>query len=395
MTQEERLTKAKVTLLINQPWFGQLACYINPRPTKAVPTACINERGDLFFNPDFLAQLDDKEVKTLLCHEILHLAFRHPFRVMHRDALVWNIAADLKVNQEIYHLPFFKLPKEGLVPDGDEWRFNGKSIKNISEKNTELIYDEVMRNLPKIPKSLLDKLLRDLMKSEARMSEKGLDVPASELPVLEREWQSRVNQANQAVGAGRIPAGLVRELAELENPELPWDQIIRQRFARLARRRTWMRPARKHLPLYTPGTKRETGLDAVCVIDTSASMSDKDLAKAISEIFGLAQSFPTIHLWIITNDADVWDVIEVKNGEKEKIKKIKLRGGGGTECQPVFKLVDKKFRDKIDCMVYFTDGDIADHWPQKQPSYPVYFVTQSDGKDWPRWAKKVIRFKTY
>jgi hypothetical protein len=42
MTTEERITKAKVRLLVNQRWFGQLACYVMPYESKTIETAGIN-----------------------------------------------------------------------------------------------------------------------------------------------------------------------------------------------------------------------------------------------------------------------------------------------------------------------------------------------------------------
>ncbi len=321
---------------------------------------------------------------------------------MRRDPILWNIAADLKVNEELENARCFELPNTWLIPNNGEWSWQNIKIKNIDKKTSEIIYDELVRQLPKIPSALLSKLMRDLMKGlgESNKDGKGskdgngneMDVPAKEVAGLEKEWQSRVNQANQNSGIGSIPAGLARELQELENPELPWHHIIRQRLSNIVRQRTWKRPAKKYLPLYFPGTRKEKGLNAVVALDTSGSMSKQDITKALSETLGLARSFPTVHLWVVANDAKVWDMIEVKPGNAELIRKIVPRGGGGTEFGPVFKVIKEKFNNKIDCLVFFTDGYCFDSWPKK-PSYNTYWVTTSDDVKWP--FGKEVKIKVY
>jgi len=411
MDQLERFLKVKVKLLVRQPWFGQLSCYVIPKEDARVGTACINERGELFYNEKFFAALNDKQLMTVLCHEILHLAFRHTFRIKSRLPVIWNIAADLKVNEELENNRDFDLPEGGLIPRSGEFCFKEKngndvakySIKDIPNKTTEIIYDELLKMFPKcvinisfnkqggisskdledIPepwKSMLKKLITDLINSNAKLKE--FDVNPRDLPGLEREWQSRINQANMNTSIGHIPAGLLRELRSLETPELPWHRIIRNRFSNHCRTRSWQRPAKKYLPFYFPGIKKEFGLNAVVTFDTSGSMSEDDLSTALSETVGIAQSFPQVHLWLITNDAKVWDMVEIRNGNLDKIRKMKMHGGGGTMFGPVFKLIKERFKNRLDCLIFFTDGYLGDSWPKK-PSYQVFWVTRSTDVKWP------------
>lgn len=406
MNQEQRITKAKISLVIAEPWFGQLACYLNLKERDWVETAAINERGDFFFNPEFVKKLNDLELKGLVCHEILHLAYQHPFRMQSRHHILWNIAADIKINDELSGHHSLSLPEGGLIPNYDGWKLGKVHIKNISKKTTEQIYDELYKscpnsvaqlmvgtsgglqgidNIPEPWKDLVKKMVKDLIKG---MKDDG-KITQSEMKRLKKEWEERIDGANQ-MHKGDIPAGLRRELDALENPELPWYQIIRQRFARLSMIRTWRRPNKKWLPNFFPGKMKNSSLKAVIAIDTSGSMSTKDITKAISETWGIATAFRHFQLYIIFNDADVWDIIEVKNGNKQKLKSLNPRGGGGTDFRPVFNKVKKDFRDQIDCMVFFTDG--YGDFPDKQPIYQVYWVSEtSRGVDWP--FGKIINLK--
>lgn len=401
MEPKDRIVKAKINLLVNEPWFGQLSSYLElkERSGNQIPTAAINERGDFFFNPEFIKGLKDDEVKGLVCHEILHLAFRHLFRIQNRNIILWNIAADLKVNRELDNRSDIKLPPGGLRPDySGTFKLGRVKIEHIDEKTTEQIYDELYSKAPRMSvsfgkngkgmkvdtkglpspwKDLIEKMVKDLLKSKGQ---KGDEVKPKDIPSLAREWEERVNAANQ-ISKGDIPAGIKRELAALEYPELPWHQIIQQRFSQLVKTSTWRRPNKRWLPYYFPGSEKNKTLKAVVAIDTSGSMSREDIAQAISETWGLANSFRAFTLYIIFNDADVWDVIEVKNGNQEKIKKLVPKGGGGTDFRPVFKLIRERWRETIDCLVFFTDG--YGDFPKKRPNYQVYWVTQSDDIDWP------------
>lgn len=421
MTQEERVIKAKVNLLLNQPWFGQLACYLNliEKEENEIPTAAINERGDLFFNPKFIEQLKDSELRGLVCHEILHLAFQHPFRIQARNPVLWNIAADLKVNDEIRDNQNISLPAGGLIPGYDsKWKFAGIQIKGIDTKTTEQIYEELYSKVPKFEisisyrsgspskgkgqkgkdqqgsgsnkggtlkidtsklpkpwKDLVEKMVKDLLKAQDKK-----EVKPSDLSQLSKDWQERIDTANQT-SKGSVPAGLARELKALENPELPWYQIIRQRFTKLVRKKTWRKPSKKWLPIYFPGSEKNKSIKAVLAIDTSGSMTTKDISKAVSEIWGIANTFKEFNLFIVFNDAKVWDIVEVSNGNKHKIKNLRPKGGGGTDFRPVFNLIKEKWQDRIDCLVFFTDG--YGDFPNRKPLYQVYWITQSSDIKWP------------
>lgn len=413
MTEEQRITKAKIGLVIEEPWFGQLACYLNLKETKTVPTAAINERGDFFFNPDFIKTLSDPELKGLVCHEILHLAFQHPFRMTTRNLILWNIAADLKINDELRNHRTAKLPKGGLIPDYDGFSMDGVHIKDIPNKTTELIYADLHKQCPpqvanisvslgsgdgksqgdvdlkdvKGPwKDLIKGMVRDLIKG-AKDEEKMTE---ADMKRLKKDWEERIDGANQ-MHKGDIPAGLKRELDELEYPQLPWYQIIRQRLARLAFRKTWAQPNKKWLPNFFPGRVKNKSLKAVISIDTSGSMSRHDVTKALSETVGIANAFTHFVFHIIFNDCDVWDIIEVKSTNREKLKRIVPLGGGGTDFRPVFDKIKKEFNNQIDCLVFFTDG--YGDFPAHQPPYQVYWVTENPTEvDWP--FGKVISLKS-
>jgi len=385
MTPEERIRKAKIGMLISQPWFGQLSCYLNLIEVKdnaQLDSAGINERGDLFFNPDFITRCNDAELKGLVCHEILHLAFQHPFRLQNRDHKIFNLAADLKVNDELSHTlgSSIQLPKGAMEPRYGTWEYGPIKVEKIAEKTTEQIYNELKKHSFQIPKFILDLGTSSGKGGDSAGKGKGkgkgvmTEIRPSELPGLAKEWAARIDSAN-ALQRGSVPAGLLRELKALEYPELPWIQIIKQRLRAVSSKRSWRTPNKKFLPWYFPGITKIKGLTAVVAIDTSGSMSTDQLTKALSEVWGLAEAFKGIKFFLLTCDAEVWDAFELNNGNKEKLKSIKMRGGGGTSFVPVFDKIKKDYLRVLDCLIFFTDG--YGSFPDKKPPYPVYWVTDS------------------
>lgn len=103
MSLEDQLIKAKIFLITDKDWawFGQLSCYLTFIKNDGVKTAAIDLNGNFYYCEKWMETLSQKELRAVMCHEVLHLAFRHLDRVEYRDHKIWNIACDLKVNEEI------------------------------------------------------------------------------------------------------------------------------------------------------------------------------------------------------------------------------------------------------------------------------------------------------
>lgn len=378
MTPEQKLIKAKCQLLISEPWFGQLACYLNLIGTKYLESAGITPDGDFYYNSKWVDKLNDRELRGLVCHEILHLAYSHPFREQNRQHLLWNAAADLKINNDLNYKDFLDLPRDGLIPEHGQWSQGKITIENIEEKTTEQIYEELKKKAPKLPKFIVDLLIMSPgSKLGKKLKKKILDkLKGKKLDMgdLSREWQGRVSNASQGKLKGSMPAGLLRELNALESPELSWLQIIQERFSRKEKKRSWKSANKKWLPFYFPATVKDKSLKAVIAIDTSGSMSKEELTQALSEIWGLANSFKSIELTLITCDAKIHQVFKIENGNKRKLFNVSLKGYGGTDFQPVFRWIKKEFQNMVDTCVYFSD--LQGDFPKEKPPYQVYWVSQ-------------------
>jgi predicted metal-dependent peptidase len=395
MNLEDRLTKAKIFLITNKDWawFGQLSCYLTFYENDTVPTAAVDLNGNLYYNKKWFEELTDDNLRAVLCHEILHLAFRHLDRLSYRDQKLWNVACDLKVNEEIKGRADMMLTKGALIAEeySNAWKVNvGKKslrVTDINEKTSDQIYFELRKHLPKEFDYECDLIMPAGSKQEEEeLKKKGFSpVGTDQASRLAKDWQGRVFSATQQ-SRGSSPAGVLREIYKLENSELPWGQILRQRFRRMAIQHKWEKPSKRYFPrFYFPGRTKANGIKVVAAIDTSGSMSQAQITKAISELYGLARAFQFLELWVTDCDAQVYEAKKVK---AEDLSRLLLKGGGGTDFRPVFKWIKEKFDDRIDSLVFFTDCD--GEFPKDKSQYETFWITDSVNAKIPFGRKLIV-----
>lgn len=377
MNIKDRLTKAKVFIMLYEPWFGQLASYLVFYPSKEVQTMAVSIKGEVFFNEDWVSSLTDKELSGVICHEILHLAYQHLARLGNRDPQLFNIAGDIKVNEEIvFNGDKFRLPKEAIIPYGNSVTIGDVKIHNIDEKSSEEIYDEVIRRTKKQDFVAMDSFVRH-------------NIDSDEERKIIKDWQEKINIANETnKSTGNIPAGVLRELEKMNTPKLSWQQLIRQRLKLISINKSWNKPNKRMLPWYFAGRSRTKGLSCAVCIDTSGSMGDEELSQILAEIWGMSQQFKEIKFYIMCCDTELTEPFILTTRTKNLLKKIKLEGGGGTSFKPVFNWIKKESLN-LDCLIYFTDlyGD----FPEEKPMYNTYWVTQTDNIEVP--FGRIIKLK--
>ena len=139
MNTEDRLITARVQLLLNNGFFGNLATRLELQEASSwCPTAATDGRS-IFFNEEFLYSLSSKEQNALMLHEVLHMALLHVTRRQSRDPPIWNIAADIVVNDLIERNTSFPLP-EGAITD-----------RRFQDKSVEYIYEALLKSNKKKP----------------------------------------------------------------------------------------------------------------------------------------------------------------------------------------------------------------------------------------------------
>ena len=98
-TALKKLITARVSLVLDQPFFGALALSLPPKEDTTCDTAWTDGRS-LGYNPAFVESLTHAELTGLIAHEVMHCAMGHPWRRDARDPKQFNVACDLAINRQ-------------------------------------------------------------------------------------------------------------------------------------------------------------------------------------------------------------------------------------------------------------------------------------------------------
>ena len=98
---KERLTTARIALLIRQPFFGNLATRLKIIDATDWCATAATDGKNFYYNENFVNSLNQKQTEFLFGHEILHCVYDHFTRRDDRDAQIYNIAADYCVNGDL------------------------------------------------------------------------------------------------------------------------------------------------------------------------------------------------------------------------------------------------------------------------------------------------------
>ena len=159
----------------------------------------------------------------------------------------------------------------------------------------------------------------------------------------------------------------------------------------------------ENMPLIEPLEYKEVKRvrDFVIAIDTSGSTSGKLVQTFLTKTYNILEStesfFSKVNIYIIQCDATIQEAVRITKKEEfaNYLKKMTLKGQGGTDFRPVFSYVDQLIHEKafanLKGLIYFTDG--FGTFPAQKPDYQTAFVFIQDeynNLDVPPWAIKLI-----
>src|SRR5512139_2330836 len=128
LTPAQKLQKARMAIMSHKTWCLYSGLILHGKlEVKELPmkTAATNGR-DIFFDPEFVEQLEPAELRFVFLHEVEHKALRQ----LDTYKFLWkispemaNIAADFVVNIRLQDADngqgFIKMPKPVLDKDGN------------------------------------------------------------------------------------------------------------------------------------------------------------------------------------------------------------------------------------------------------------------------------------
>ncbi|MCK5050820.1 MAG: hypothetical protein KAS53_03700 [Candidatus Cloacimonetes bacterium] len=120
--------------------------------------------------------------------------------------------------------------------------------------------------------------------------------------------------------------------------------------------------------MYLPSLNTPTLGTIVVIVDTSGSVSQKELDTFASELHAILSIYPGTEIRVIYVDTKVahTQTIDIYDF------KLHAKGGGGTDFKPGFEYIEQE-AVMPSCVIYFTDG-WCDSFP-KEPDYPTLWIS--------------------
>lgn len=388
----DRIHRARIRLQKSNPFFAYLSLSLKPIEEKHIPTMAVDVNANLIYNPDWVESLNDEQVMGVLVHEILHLTLLHFLREGERKHGISNLAQDMVINYLIKQNNF-KLPHGCIwTNDNNESIVNGVLIKDVDKKVWEEIYDELKDKLKNKFKDALKNGNVKVSNGEGSgievdledyefdgttndedgegtgkiknidnhiKSNKGKGLSEEERKQKEREWLEKVQEAY--VGSkmrGLVPVGIERLIGKLSESKINWKSLLlRYIESYIPSDYTYSKPNRKSISsgYFMPDVLKER-IEVSVLIDVSGSIGDEELRDFIGEIVGIARAFRhKIKFNLYTHETNLSKKYVVENGSVEKIKQIRILGGGGTSFSvPYRELMKEKMKPKV--VIWLTDG---------------------------------------
>ena len=365
----EKLTTARVGLLLKQPFFGNMATRMRLIDASDwCQTAATNGR-DFYYNDKFVEKLSVKKLEFLFAHEILHCVFDHFGRVGSRDRQLSNIAQDFAVNQILVDDRIGDKITEVKICQDNKYR--GMAWEEI--------YDELYEKAEKISMPQLLQQLGDLLDEHIKeenapgagegegQGKDGKGIPSltkEEAQAIRDEIKNAMIQSAAAAGAGKVPAGVQRLIKDMTEPKMDWRTLVRQEIQSIIRNDfSFTRPNRKgmHSGAILPGMKEATTIDVAVAVDMSGSIGTEDASIFLGEIKGIMDQYEDfkINLWCF--DTSIYNHQEITHDNSFDLLEYEPQGGGGTDFDVNFTFMEengitpKKF-------IMFTDGYPCGSW---------------------------------
>jgi len=430
---ETKLSAARTKLILDKPFLGALVLRLPMVEADSdwCKTVATDARA-FYYNVDYIDGLSVDQAQFVLAHEALHCALSHFARRSHRDKHRWDLACDLAINPlliadglkpcpDAIYLPQFEemtaeeiypcldehenlTPHDDHVYDEDNQSGGGRQGAGGQHDSTEKGSeggDQQQKKSPDNKGGRGDAEKPQETKQEPGEGEQEQEQPkdgdgqgqgAKQPPPLSKEemdnlsvqWQQRMaGAAQQAMQAGKLSGPLRRIIDHLLQPQLPWRMLLARYLNATARDDyNYSRPSRREGDFIMPSLKSHE-LDVVVALDTSGSVSDKEMTEFVSEVNALKGQIRARVTLLACDSALIGDGWTYEPWEEFDLPQ-EFKGGGSTDFRPVFNWVQRENR-RPDVLVYFTDAQ--GHFPESEPAYPTVWLIK--GKAQIPWGQRI------
>jgi len=387
------------TLMLKQPFYGLLLLNLQKMFTTQVPTAGVGLQGinyKLLINPEFWQSLSHDHKCGLLQHELMHIAFFHCTDMFahQTDKEISNIAQDIEINQKIDD---YMLPPDGCTLE----KFEKYGL--YAEEGSNTYYKKLMdakKNAPPPPPSscssdedcdnngddesqsnddnqdsgdgctdLMQAIEEAVQNGESKTNmgndyditlpehnwDEVEDASETAKKLIERQILTVLDEvAEQTIKArGTVPGHIAEKLAALKQitpPKFNWKAFMRRFIGNSTKyniRKTKRKQSRRFELDF--GMKIESFSHVLIAIDSSASVSTKEVKEFMNEIYHMNKTGHDFSL--VFADTSMGKVVKYKRNMN-----FDIEGRGGTDFNEVVDYFNIN-KSKYSTLIYLTDGE--------------------------------------
>jgi predicted metal-dependent peptidase len=371
---------------------------LTPVLSQDVGTMTVDEYWRVYVDPGWLAAQEAPVVAAELAHVTWHLLLDHADRArdQHVDAGTasdWHQAADLTVRQVLDGATVrTDLPRPRGVPPGRSAEEYFALLSRLPPATGEA--PDAGREAGPVPEgcgSGCDGLRRSYeLPPDADVSE----VDREEARQIRR--RVAVEYVEHCTRSGTAPGDAWRWAKEILEPTVAWEPLLAGAVRRAAgwahghAEYTYTRPSRRAgavRGVVLPSTRRPLPQVAM-VIDTSGSVDDRLLGRALGEVDGALRALGVAGqaVSVISCDVAVSSPARVR-----RARDVRLAGGGGTDMRVGLQAASA-LRPRPDLVVVLTDGYTP--WPAGPPPGAAVVVAllgreRRELPPTPTWATRV------
>jgi predicted metal-dependent peptidase len=390
------LQAARVRAAYQRTYFAPALFSMIPVATDLIASMAVDAHWRLYYNEAWIVGHTVEENATLLIHEVGHLLRDHEARKKAAgvtDHRRWNTAGDCEINDDL-HAEGLPLPGDPPLP-----------VKYGLESGATA--ETYYKQLPGPPRSERRQAAgengdtRQDCGSGAHGERRFWELPADDdgegktpgvdrlkAELVRREVARRIEEVSPYTGD--VSSAWRRWARATLAPKVDYLATIRHVVRRTLREstlgrydRTYRRPHRRQacygeflMPSYHQPRPRPGFL-----IDTSSSMDDALLPRALAELAGLIRQLGYgADVVVMSCDAAIRDVRRVFRAEQ-----VELYGGGGTDLAAGVRAFVGRKHDPIDLLVIVSDCHTT--WSNDVPPFPVITIRVGDGVP-PPWGNR-------
>ena len=359
-------------LLQREPFFAALSRRVDKRIDLSIPTAGVRINPDtsafeLRYNPEFMASLTDDQKTGVLIHEFYHLIFEHVLGRLPdelRGAMtnptpeqrslfkLWNVAADLSINQLISRS---FLPEKCCVP-------GEKPFEDVPFNMTAEWYYEYLKKEQEGKEDGEGEPDYGQFDDHDGWGGDPRDSTGQEIAKerLKEALRKAVVETSDAHSWGSVSSSTRKEILKRLTAHVDWRKVLRFfiRTSQRSHKRSTPKRLNRRYPYIHPGRRVTRQAQIAISIDQSGSVSDEMLNLFYAELNKLS-AIATFTVIPFDTRVEEDKVFVWKKGESKKPERVL---SGGTDFNAPTEYVN---RNDFDGHIILTDMAASKPRPSK------------------------------